>query len=58
MYAMLVGAGLLSVDVHVYAMVEVAEVGEREGYVQGSIKEALEDVRVRAPYGGCANMLA
>jgi hypothetical protein len=58
MYARLGGAGLLSVDAHVYAMVDVAEVGERDGYTQGSMKDALEEVRVRfAPYGGFANML-
>jgi len=36
MYAMLV-AGLY----------EVAEVGDRDGYTQGSIKEALDELRVR-----------
>jgi len=58
MYARLGGAGLLSFDVHGYAMVEVADVGERDGYTQGSMNDALEEVRVRfAPYGGLANML-
>lgn len=28
-------------------MVDVAEAGEWEGYTQGSMKEALEEVRVR-----------
>lgn len=47
MYARLDGAGLLSLDVHGYAMVEVADVGDRDGNPQGSMKDAFEEVRVR-----------
>jgi hypothetical protein len=35
-----------SFGVHVYAMVDVAEAGECEGYTQGS-KDAFDEVRVR-----------
>jgi hypothetical protein len=57
MYARLDGAGLFSVDVHVYGMVDVVEVGERVGYAQSSIGDALDEVRVRAgPYGGFENI--
>lgn len=45
---------------HVYAKVDVAEVGDLEGYAQaGSMYDALDEVRVRlepGPYGGLANI--
>jgi hypothetical protein len=53
MYARVAGA-ILSLEVQVYAMVDVAEAGECAGYTQGSTKEAFDEVRVRlgtGPYG-------
>jgi hypothetical protein len=46
-YPRLTDTPLLSVDVHGYTVVDVVEVGEREGYAQASMNEALEEVRVR-----------
>lgn len=60
MKARLGAVGVLSLADHAYAKVEAVDVGDRDGYDQSPMNDALELVRVRfgpGPYGGFANML-